>query len=74
MSLFSTQEQLTVISYGFYASCSSPLPQHAPPLSLSLRHSFQTRCGFLEYIFGLINSWCSASQLLLVLTQTATTC
>ncbi|VUZ54704.1 unnamed protein product, partial [Hymenolepis diminuta] len=31
-----------------------------------------TRCDFLEYIFGLLNSWCSASQLLLALTQTAT--
>ncbi|VUZ40885.1 unnamed protein product [Hymenolepis diminuta] len=41
-------------------------------LSLSLCYSFQTRCGFLEYIFGLINSWCSALQLLLALTQTAT--
>ncbi|VUZ47957.1 unnamed protein product, partial [Hymenolepis diminuta] len=30
------------------------------PLYLSLCHSFQTRCGSLEYIFGLINSWCSA--------------
>ncbi|VUZ44375.1 unnamed protein product [Hymenolepis diminuta] len=37
----------------------------SPPLSV-------TRCGFLEYIFGLLNSWCSASQLLLALTQTAT--
>ncbi|VUZ56915.1 unnamed protein product [Hymenolepis diminuta] len=33
---------------------------------------FNPRCGFLEYIFGLLNSWCSVSQLLLVLTQTAT--
>ncbi|VUZ47558.1 unnamed protein product [Hymenolepis diminuta] len=42
------------------------LPQHAAlPLSV-------TRCGFLEYMFGLLNSWCSASQLLLALTQTAT--
>ncbi|VUZ51971.1 unnamed protein product, partial [Hymenolepis diminuta] len=31
-----------------------------------------TRGGFLEYIFGLLNSWYSASQLLLALTQTAT--
>ncbi|VUZ49560.1 unnamed protein product, partial [Hymenolepis diminuta] len=42
------------------------------PLYLPLCHSFQTRCGFLEYIFGLINSWCSVLQLLLALTQTAT--
>ncbi|VUZ42670.1 unnamed protein product [Hymenolepis diminuta] len=40
--------------------------------SVSLCHSFQTRCGFLEYIFDLINSWCSALQLLLAYTQTAT--
>ncbi|VUZ46728.1 unnamed protein product, partial [Hymenolepis diminuta] len=45
----------------------SPLPQHAPlPISL-----FQT-CGCLDYIFGLINSWRSALQLLLALAQTAT--
>ncbi|VUZ40219.1 unnamed protein product [Hymenolepis diminuta] len=48
----------------------SSLPQHAAlPLSLPLS---VTRCGFLEYIFGLLNFWCSASQLLLALTQTAT--
>ncbi|VUZ43949.1 unnamed protein product [Hymenolepis diminuta] len=40
--------------------------------SLSLCYSFQTRCGFLENIFGLINPWYSASQSLLALTQTAT--
>ncbi|VUZ47655.1 unnamed protein product, partial [Hymenolepis diminuta] len=45
------------------------LLQHAS-LSISLCHSFQTRCGFLEYIFGLINPWCSVLQLLLALTQT----
>ncbi|VUZ41591.1 unnamed protein product [Hymenolepis diminuta] len=46
------------------------LPQHAAlPLSLPLS---VTHWGFLEYIFGLLNSWCSASQLLLALTQTAT--
>ncbi|VUZ56468.1 unnamed protein product, partial [Hymenolepis diminuta] len=39
---------------------------------LSLCHPFQIRRGSLEYIFGLINSWYSASQLLLALTQTAT--
>ncbi|VUZ47490.1 unnamed protein product [Hymenolepis diminuta] len=48
----------------------SSLPQHAAlPLSLPLS---VTRCGFLEYMFGLLNSWCSASQLLLALTQTPT--
>ncbi|VUZ56553.1 unnamed protein product [Hymenolepis diminuta] len=48
----------------------SSLPQHAAlPLSLPLS---VTHCGFLEYMFGLLNSWCSASQLLLALTQTAT--
>ncbi|VUZ49199.1 unnamed protein product [Hymenolepis diminuta] len=69
-SLFSTQEQCTHVScrplrFMFIAS----LPQHFP-LSLSLCHSFQTRC-FLEYIFGLINSWCSALQLVLAIAQTA---
>ncbi|VUZ43225.1 unnamed protein product [Hymenolepis diminuta] len=46
----------------------SSLPTHtalSPPLSV-------THCGFLEYMFGILNSWCSASQLLLALTQTAT--
>ncbi|KAM3182512.1 hypothetical protein ACTXT7_012231 [Hymenolepis weldensis] len=33
---------------------------------------YNPRCGFLDYIFGLINSWCSAPQLLSALTQTAT--
>ncbi|VUZ45372.1 unnamed protein product [Hymenolepis diminuta] len=48
----------------------SSLPQHAVlPLSLPLS---VTHCGFLEYIFGLLNSWCSASQLSLAFTQTAT--
>ncbi|VUZ46205.1 unnamed protein product [Hymenolepis diminuta] len=42
------------------------------PLYLSLCHSFQTRCGCLDYIFGLISSWCSALHLFLALTQTAT--
>ncbi|VUZ46081.1 unnamed protein product, partial [Hymenolepis diminuta] len=43
----------------------SSLPQRAA-LSLSLSSiRINTRCGFLEYIFGLINSWSSASQLLL---------
>ncbi|VUZ48003.1 unnamed protein product, partial [Hymenolepis diminuta] len=44
------------------------------PLYLSLCLSFQTRCGSLEYIFGLINFWCSALKLLLALTQPATNC
>ncbi|VUZ51794.1 unnamed protein product [Hymenolepis diminuta] len=48
----------------------SSLPQHAA-LSLSLPLSV-THYGFLECIFGLLNSWCSASQLLSALTQTAT--
>ncbi|VUZ44855.1 unnamed protein product [Hymenolepis diminuta] len=54
------------------------LPAHLPsssassPLSPFFCNSFQTRCGFLEYIFGLTNSWCSAPRLLQVLTQTAT--
>ncbi|VUZ40372.1 unnamed protein product, partial [Hymenolepis diminuta] len=47
-------------------SCSSPLFL-STLLSLSV-----TRCDFLEYAFGLLNSWCSVSQLLLALTQTAT--
>ncbi|VUZ44472.1 unnamed protein product [Hymenolepis diminuta] len=48
----------------------SSLPQHAArPLSLPLS---VTHCGFLDYMFGLLNSWCSASQLLLAFTQTAT--
>ncbi|VUZ54562.1 unnamed protein product [Hymenolepis diminuta] len=47
----------------------SSLHQHAAlPLSLPLS---VTHCGFLEYMFDLLNSWCSASQLLLALTQTA---
>ncbi|VUZ54260.1 unnamed protein product [Hymenolepis diminuta] len=40
-----------------------------PSLSLT---RLNPRCGFLEYIFGLINSWCSAPELFLALTQTAT--
>ncbi|VUZ54146.1 unnamed protein product [Hymenolepis diminuta] len=49
----------------------SSLPQHAAlPLSLPLSLSVSvTHCGFLEYIFGLLDSWCSVSQLLLALTQ-----
>ncbi|VUZ42402.1 unnamed protein product [Hymenolepis diminuta] len=37
------------------------------PLSPSATH-----CGFLEYIFGLFNFWCSVLQLLSALTQTVT--
>ncbi|VUZ47563.1 unnamed protein product [Hymenolepis diminuta] len=40
----------------------------SPSFSPSLRYLL----GFLDYMFGLFNSWCSASQLLLGLTQTAT--
>ncbi|VUZ42491.1 unnamed protein product [Hymenolepis diminuta] len=54
-----------------YASSSSSLFLSMLP-SLSLSHTFQTRCGFLEYIFGLIKSWYSALQLFLALTQTTT--
>ncbi|VUZ51627.1 unnamed protein product [Hymenolepis diminuta] len=42
------------------------------PFSLSPCYLFQTRCDILECTFGLINSWCSASQFLLALPQTAT--
>ncbi|VUZ39926.1 unnamed protein product [Hymenolepis diminuta] len=64
--------QVTPVSYRLLRFLLiSSLLQHAP-LSIPLYYSFQTRCGFLEYIFGLLNSWCSASQLLLALTQTAT--
>ncbi|VUZ47711.1 unnamed protein product [Hymenolepis diminuta] len=50
----------------------SSLTQRAAlPFSLSLSLSV-THCGFIEYMFGLLNSWCSASQLLLALAQTAT--
>ncbi|VUZ50836.1 unnamed protein product [Hymenolepis diminuta] len=55
------------------------LPAHllssSPRSSLYLSFSrirINTRCGCLDYILGLINSWCSAPRLLLVLTQTAT--
>ncbi|VUZ51577.1 unnamed protein product [Hymenolepis diminuta] len=54
-----------------YMSCSSPLFLSMLP-SLPPSYSFQTHCGFLEYVFGLLNSWRSASQFLLALTQTAT--
>ncbi|VUZ50383.1 unnamed protein product, partial [Hymenolepis diminuta] len=60
----------TLVSADSYTSCSSPLFLRTLLflfLSLSVTHS-----GFLEYVFGLFNSWCSASQLLLALTQTAT--
>ncbi|VUZ41764.1 unnamed protein product, partial [Hymenolepis diminuta] len=50
----------------------SSLPPARSPLYLSLCNSFQTRCGFPEYVFSLSKSWCSALQLLLAFTQTAT--
>ncbi|KAM3171181.1 hypothetical protein ACTXT7_017138 [Hymenolepis weldensis] len=55
---------------GSYASSSSRLFLSTLP-TLSLTH-FNPRCGSLDYIFGSINSWFSALQLLLALTQTAT--
>ncbi|VUZ51642.1 unnamed protein product [Hymenolepis diminuta] len=57
------------------------LPAPTLPLSISLSLSLSPylsitrsnpRCGFLEYVSGPISSWCSASQLLLALTQTTT--
>ncbi|VUZ49807.1 unnamed protein product [Hymenolepis diminuta] len=54
LSLFSTPELRTLVSYGLlHVLFISSLPQHAALslLSLSLCYSFQTRCGFLEYIF-----------------------
>ncbi|VUZ47284.1 unnamed protein product, partial [Hymenolepis diminuta] len=65
--------QRTLVSNCILRSCSSPLfLSSLLSLYISLSHSFQTRCGSLECTFGLFNSWCSASQLLLALTQTAT--
>ncbi|VUZ55453.1 unnamed protein product [Hymenolepis diminuta] len=67
-------QQRTLVSYWFLRFLLISLPQLAPPLSLSLSLSltrFNSRYGFLEYIFGLINSSCSAPRLLLALTQTA---
>ncbi|VUZ54870.1 unnamed protein product, partial [Hymenolepis diminuta] len=52
---------------GSYASCPSPLFL-ITLLSISLTR-FNPRCGFFEHIFGLLNSCCSALQLLLALTQ-----
>ncbi|VUZ52468.1 unnamed protein product [Hymenolepis diminuta] len=74
MSSLGLTQQRTLVSYGHLrVLLISSLPRHALlSILLSLHHSFQTRCDFLEYIFGLINSWCSALQLLLALTQTAT--
>ncbi|VUZ50899.1 unnamed protein product [Hymenolepis diminuta] len=53
----SKQLQPTLVSEDSYTSCSSPLFL-TTLLSLSLPHcySFRTRSGFLEYIFGLLNS------------------
>ncbi|VUZ56154.1 unnamed protein product [Hymenolepis diminuta] len=59
LTLLSRQQQRTLVSDGLLR-CSL-----SPPLSV-------TCCVYLEYIFDLLNSWCSASQLLLALTQTAT--
>ncbi|VUZ42486.1 unnamed protein product [Hymenolepis diminuta] len=68
LSLFSTQEQNTLVTYGLLCFLLiSYLLQHAP-LSTSLSVTrINIRCGSLEYIFGLINSCCSASQLLLAI-------
>ncbi|VUZ40435.1 unnamed protein product [Hymenolepis diminuta] len=66
LPLFSKQHQRTSVSYGLrHILFISSLPQHAAlPLSVT--------CGSLDCIFGLINSWCSAPQFLLAITQTAT--
>ncbi|VUZ49245.1 unnamed protein product, partial [Hymenolepis diminuta] len=53
-----------------YTSYSSPFFLSTLP-SISLTR-FNLCCSFLEYIFGQINSWSPASQVLLALTQTAT--
>ncbi|VUZ53176.1 unnamed protein product, partial [Hymenolepis diminuta] len=74
--LIPTQEQYTLVSCQLLRlPLIFSLPQHtlSPLPYLSLTH-FNSRCGFLEYIFGLINSWCSTSQLLLALIQTTTNC
>ncbi|VUZ48366.1 unnamed protein product [Hymenolepis diminuta] len=72
LPLLSTQEQRTLASYRLFRFLFiSSLPQRSP-LFISLCHLNQMHCGFLEYIFGLLNSWCSASKLFLALTQTAT--
>ncbi|VUZ40371.1 unnamed protein product [Hymenolepis diminuta] len=72
LPLFFQTQQHTLVSYGLRQILFiSSLPQHAS-LSLPLCYSFQTRSDLLEYIFGQLNSWCSVSQLLLALTQTAT--
>ncbi|VUZ47539.1 unnamed protein product, partial [Hymenolepis diminuta] len=47
----------------------SSSPRSPPLLSFT---RLNPRCAFLEYIFGLINSWCSALQLFLAFIQTAT--
>ncbi|VDL58736.1 unnamed protein product [Hymenolepis diminuta] len=61
-ALCSVQQQHTLVSYGLLSTL----------LSLSLSSLLSvTRGGFLEYIFGLLNSWYSVSQLLLALAQRA---
>ncbi|VUZ56177.1 unnamed protein product [Hymenolepis diminuta] len=52
IALFSTQEKRTLVSYRLLRSCSSSL-LFSTLLSLSLCPSFQTRRGFLKYIFEL---------------------
>ncbi|VUZ53444.1 unnamed protein product [Hymenolepis diminuta] len=59
LSFFLLNNNARLLVTGSYASGSSPLFLSTLPflslfLSLPLCHSFQTRCGFLEYIFGLI--------------------
>ncbi|VUZ53441.1 unnamed protein product [Hymenolepis diminuta] len=72
LSLFATQQR-TLVSYRLLRFLLIySLPHHAPlPLSFSLSLSLSVTRLKLLYIFGLINSWCPASQLLLALTQTA---
>ncbi|VUZ45934.1 unnamed protein product [Hymenolepis diminuta] len=69
--LWSGLTQMTHIKLAFYSRQEHKLVNAGSYTSSRCSLSV-TRCGFLEYIFGLLNSWCSASQLLLALTQTAT--
>ncbi|VUZ42902.1 unnamed protein product [Hymenolepis diminuta] len=66
LSLFPTQKQLTHISHHLqHLLLISSFPQRSPlPLSPTRFNPYR---GFLYYIFGLLNTWCSASQLLLAL-------
>ncbi|VUZ50898.1 unnamed protein product [Hymenolepis diminuta] len=54
LSSFPTQKQCTLASYRLLRFLLiSSLPQHLPlSIYLSLCHSYQTRCGFLEYILA----------------------